>query len=70
VVFGYFSQQGLEPEIDKRVIDLVKDIAEEIALENGSMSAGQFLYPFGFSKEMQYTPYSMLSGGRNVSSTF
>lgn len=63
VVFGYFSQQGLEPEIDKRVIDLVKDIAEEIALENGSMSAGQFLYHFGFSKEMQYTPYSLLSGG-------
>lgn len=63
IAFGYYSQQGLLPDVDKRVIELVKDIAEEIALENGSMSASQFLYHFGFSKEMQWTPFSLLSGG-------
>ena len=63
LVPGYFEQDGLLPPSDKRIIDLVKEIAEEVKMENGSMGAPQFLNHFGFAYEMQYAPYSLLSGG-------
>lgn len=64
VVFGYYSQDGLHLKEDRRVIEVVKDIAEFIPVGNGqSLSASQFLQHFLFSPEKQYTYVSKLSGG-------
>jgi ATP-binding cassette subfamily F protein uup len=64
VVFGNYSQQGLLVKEDMRVIEYVKDIAENFPLANGgSLSAAQFLQLFLFSPEQQYTYISKLSGG-------
>ncbi|MFN8166910.1 MAG: ABC-F family ATP-binding cassette domain-containing protein [Bacteroidia bacterium] len=64
IVFGYYSQQGLELKEDKRVIEVVKDFADVIRLSDGSkVSASQFLNLFQFPPEMQYTYVSKLSGG-------
>ena len=47
VVFGYYSQKLLEVEKDKKVIDVIRDIADYIPLEKGrEMSAAQFLEKF------------------------
>jgi ATP-binding cassette subfamily F protein uup len=41
VVFGYFHQQGIDVKEDKRVIEYVKDIAENFPLADGTkVSAG------------------------------
>jgi ABC transport system ATP-binding/permease protein len=64
VVFGNFSQQGLEIKEDMRVIEYVKNIAESFPLAGGgSLSAAQFLQLFLFPPEQQYTYLSRLSGG-------
>jgi ATP-binding cassette subfamily F protein uup len=64
VVFGNFSQKGLEFKEDMRVIEFVKNIAENFPLASGgSLSAAQFLQLFLFDPDKQYTYLSMLSGG-------
>ena len=64
IQFGYYTQAGMKAPADRRVIDLVKDIAEEIELDNGkSMSAHQFLSYFGFDDTTQYNYFGNLSGG-------
>lgn len=64
VIFGNFSQQGLEIKEDVRVIEYVKRIAENFPLADGSsLSAAQFLQLFLFPPEQQYTYLSKLSGG-------
>jgi ATP-binding cassette subfamily F protein uup len=64
VIFGNFSQQGLEIKEDVRVIEYVKNIAENFPLADGStLSAAQFLQLFLFTPEQQYTYLSKLSGG-------
>jgi ATP-binding cassette subfamily F protein uup len=64
VSFGYYSQQGLVIEEDKRMIEWVKDIAENFPLADGTkISASEFLTRFLFPPEQQYTPLSKLSGG-------
>lgn len=64
VIFGNFSQQGLEIKDDMRVIEYVKNIAESFPLTGGgSLSAAQFLQLFLFPPEQQYTYLSKLSGG-------
>jgi ABC transport system ATP-binding/permease protein len=64
VVFGNYSQTGLEVKEDLRVIEYVKSIAENFPLANGaSLSASQFLSLFLFPPEQQYTYVSKLSGG-------
>lgn len=63
LVTGYYSQEGFLPKEDKRVIDLVKDIAEEIPMGKSTISATQFLHYFGFSYTLQYNYFSLLSGG-------
>lgn len=64
VVFGNFSQQGLEIKEDMRLIEFVKNIAENFPLADGStLSASQFLTLFLFPPEQQYTYLSKLSGG-------
>ena len=63
LVVGYYSQEGLVQVEDKRIIDIVKEIAEEIPLGKGSVSASQFLNYFGFNYPDQYNYFSSLSGG-------
>ena len=64
VVFGNYSQQGLTIKEDMRVIEFVKNIAENFPLAaGGSLSAAQFLNLFLFPPEQQYTYISKLSGG-------
>jgi ATP-binding cassette subfamily F protein uup len=64
VIFGNYSQQGLQVKEDLRVIEYVKNIAENFPLANGgSLSASQFLNLFLFPPEQQYTYISKLSGG-------
>ncbi len=64
IQFGYYTQAGMKAPDDRRVIDLVKDIAEEIEIEGGrSMSAHQFLTYFGFDGTTQYNYFGNLSGG-------
>ena len=64
IVFGNYSQTGLEIKEDMRVIEYVKNIAEHFPLANGgTLSAAQFLNLFLFPPEQQYTYVSKLSGG-------
>ena len=64
IVYGYFKQQGIQLKEDKRVIDVLKDIAEVIIMADGrKMSASQLLEHFMFTPQMQYTYVSKLSGG-------
>ncbi len=64
IVFGNFSQQGLEIKEDVRVIEYVKNIAENFPMaKGGSISAAQFLELFLFTPDQQYTYLSKLSGG-------
>lgn len=64
IVFGYYSQKGINLKDDKRVIEVVKDIGEYIPMGDGSkLSASQLLTLFQFPPEMQYTYVSKLSGG-------
>lgn len=64
IVFGNYSQQGLEIKGDPRVIEYVKNIAESFPLASGgSLSAAQFLQLFLFDPDKQYTYVSKLSGG-------
>ena len=64
VRFGYFSQDGLQFDVQQKVIDVITDIAEEIDLGGGRrMTAGQFLQYFLFTPEQQYNFVYKLSGG-------
>jgi len=64
VVFGNFSQQGLEIKENVRVIEYVKSIAESFPLAGGgALSAAQFLELFLFPGDKQYTFIESLSGG-------
>jgi len=64
VIFGNFSQMGMEIKDDMRMIEYVKTFAEYFPLANGdSLSASQFLELFLFTPDKQYTYLSALSGG-------
>ena len=64
VKFGYYAQTGLKFDEGKKVIDIVRDIAEVVDLGNGQrMTASQFVQMFLFSPNQQYDFVSKLSGG-------
>ncbi len=64
VRFGYYSQDGLAFDEEMKVIDVVRDIAEEVDLGNGKkMTASQFLNYFLFAPEKQHNFVYKLSGG-------
>ena len=64
VKFGYYAQTGLQFEEGKKVIDIVRDIAEVVDLGNGQkMTASQFLQMFLFAPSQQYDYVGKLSGG-------
>lgn len=64
IVFGYYSQGGLIINNDKRIIEIVRDIAEHIPLANGtSLSASNLLTRFNFPPNVQFSYAHTLSGG-------
>ena len=64
VVFGYYNQDLPSYEEDKKVIDVIRDVAEYIPLEKGrQMSAAHFLEKFLFPRDMHFNFVRKLSGG-------
>jgi ATP-binding cassette subfamily F protein uup len=64
IIFGFYRQEGIQMNEDKRVIDAVRDIAEFIPLEKGKeLSAAQLLERFMFTRPQQQVYVSQLSGG-------
>ena len=64
IVYGYYTQLGLKLDEDKRVIEVVRDIAEVIPQPDGSqLSPIQFLQLFNFPPKQQHAYVSTLSGG-------
>jgi ATP-binding cassette subfamily F protein uup len=64
IVFGHYQQKGIQIDERKRVIEVIKEVAEVIELANGDkITASQFLEHFMFPSKMQYTPVEKLSGG-------
>ena len=64
VRFGYFAQETPEVDTEKRVIDVVRDVAEYIDLGDGKhLTASQLLQHFLFTPEQQYNYVYKLSGG-------
>jgi len=64
VRFGYYSQDGLQFDEQMKVIDVVRDIAEEVQLGDGKkMNVSQFLQYFLFTPETQHNYVYKLSGG-------
>ena len=64
VRLGHYRQENPPFEAEKRVIDIVKDIAEVIPLAKGrSLTASQLLERFHFEGDQQYSFVHKLSGG-------
>ncbi len=64
VKFGYYSQDGLDFPPEKKVLEIITDIAEVIDMGGGrKLSASQFLQHFLFSPETQHNLVAKLSGG-------
>ncbi len=64
VVFGYYSQTGLPLAEGKRVLEVVREVADYIPLAKGkTISAAQMLERFMFPKNMHFNYIEKLSGG-------
>lgn len=63
VRFGYFSQENEALDPKERVIDCVRDVAEYIKTDEGTITASAMCERFLFDSKMQYTPIAKLSGG-------
>jgi len=62
--FGYYRQEGLKVNDNKKVIEVITDIAENIRLDKDTwMSAPQFLQYFNFPFSMHHNRVGKLSGG-------
>ena len=62
--FGYYTQQGIQPKPQQKVIDIVRDYGDYIPLKKGrQISAQQLLERFLFSRQKQYDFVEKLSGG-------
>lgn len=63
-VFGHYQQSGIQLKADKRVIDVIRDVAEFIPMEKGQkLTAPQLLERFMFNRKQQQVFVSQLSGG-------
>lgn len=62
--FGYYRQEESSFDEEKRLIDIVKDVAEVVNIAGGAtITVSQFLTQFGFPPKQQHTPIAKLSGG-------
>lgn len=66
VKIGYFAQELNDEEMKpgQKVIDYIRDVAEYVETEEGSISATRLLEKFLFAGEDQYGPVGKLSGGQ------
>lgn len=61
---GHMHQEGLDIKTDKRLIDIVRDVADYIPLKGGGkLTAEQLLERFLFPRPQQQVYYSQISGG-------
>jgi ATP-binding cassette subfamily F protein uup len=61
---AFYTQDGLQLKTDKRVIEVVRDVAEYIPLTRGQkLTAAQLCERFLFDNNAQYNYVSKLSGG-------
>ncbi|MFW0738010.1 ABC-F family ATP-binding cassette domain-containing protein [Flavobacterium sp. N502536] len=64
IKIGYYTQTGINPKPNQRVIDIIKEYGEFIPLAKGRMiSASQLLERFLFDAKKQYDFVEKLSGG-------
>ncbi len=65
IKIGYYAQEINEKEMppEKRVIDYIRDVAEYVQTEDGSITASQMLEKFLFEGKEQYGLLGKLSGG-------
>ena len=64
VRFGYYDQENRALDDEQRVIDYIREVAEQIETADGSfITAGQMLEKFLFPGAAQYAPIAKLSGG-------
>ncbi|PLT47812.1 ATPase components of ABC transporter with duplicated ATPase domain [Paenibacillus pasadenensis] len=64
VRIGYFSQEHEEMDESMRVIEYIREQAEQVRTADGTtISAGQLLERFLFPPAMQWSPIAKLSGG-------
>lgn len=62
--FGYYRQEEDRFDEEKRLIDVVKEVAEVVVLDKGqTITVSQFLTQFGFPPKQQFTPIGKMSGG-------
>ncbi len=63
VKIGYFSQENEALDPERRGIDYIRDTAEYVQTEDGSVSAAMMLERFLFDGVLQYSQIKKLSGG-------
>ena len=64
VKFGYYTQNGITPKPQQKVIDIVREFGDYIPLKKGrQISAQQLLERFLFDRKKQYDFVEKLSGG-------
>lgn len=64
IKIGYYTQSGINPKPEQKVIDIIKEFGEYIPLSKGRMlSAAQLLEKFLFDRKKQYDFVEKLSGG-------
>lgn len=64
VKIGYYTQSGINPKPEQKVIDIIKEFGEYIPLTKGrSVSAAQLLERFLFDRKKQHDYVEKLSGG-------
>ena len=64
VEFGFYTQGGLSAkQLERKVIEVVRDVAEFLPLKKGKLMASQLLEKFLFTGEQQQVYASQLSGG-------
>lgn len=63
VKLGFFKQTADELDKDKRIIDVIREISDDIQTKDGKLSAAQMLEQFLFPRSVHYQKVSSLSGG-------
>jgi len=64
IKIGYYTQSGINPKPEQKVIDIIKEYGEYIPLTKGKIiSASQLLERFLFDAKKQYDYVEKLSGG-------
>ncbi|MFN8275232.1 MAG: ABC-F family ATP-binding cassette domain-containing protein [Flavobacteriaceae bacterium] len=64
IKIGYYTQSGIHPKPEQKVIDVIKEFGEYIPLTKGrTISAGGLLERFLFDRKKQHDYVEKLSGG-------